>query len=233
MRSRARAIIVQTGRRADHAGDVKPRCQASLPDRFTLEVRGHLTADLLTSRLERLSTKLERAAKDVEHDDAMSHRFGWRGPRRAWLCALDARPAAAPRASDRPSRSLACGTCPRTSMRSALRSRKLRYAAELAAEVGRRRIAADIAALKTAQDLLGRLHDLPVLVGWAREVQASLSPPDLTAWRELGPLAQAVDNDCRHLLARYIRDRAQLVAIADRVAARQSHGAAVGRRATG
>jgi CHAD domain-containing protein len=42
--------------------------------------------------------------------------------------------------------------------------KKLRYAAELVAEVTDRRIDSDIARLKAAQDLLGRLHDLETLL---------------------------------------------------------------------
>ena len=97
--------------------------------------------------------------------------------------------------------------------------KKLRYAAELAAEATRKRIAADIALLKAAQNLLGRLHDLDVLLVRGREAQASLSPPDFTAWRDLGSLVHAVEDDCRKQHARYMGDRASLIAIANRMGA--------------
>ena len=42
--------------------------------------------------------------------------------------------------------------------------KKLRYSVELADETTGKRIAADVAALKAAQDLLGQLHDLEVLL---------------------------------------------------------------------
>jgi hypothetical protein len=38
-------------------------------------------------------------------------------------------------------------------------------------------------ALKRVQGLLGRMHDLQVLIERVREVQASLTPPSLAAWR--------------------------------------------------
>jgi hypothetical protein len=42
-------------------------------------------------------------------------------------------------------------------------------------DAGRLPMAPDVAALKTGQDLLGRLDDLEVLLGWGRDVQAALS----------------------------------------------------------
>ena len=68
-------------------------------------------------------------------------------------------------------------------------------------------------------NLLGRMHDLEVLITWTREAQASLFPPDLATWRELGALVRALDNDCRVLHARYVHDRPKLIAIADRLRA--------------
>jgi hypothetical protein len=46
-----------------------------------------------------------------------------------------------------------------------------------------------------------------------------LAPPDLTAWRQLRSLVDALEDDCRKLLARYMHDRASLIAIAEREAA--------------
>ena len=63
---------------------------------------------------------------------------------------------------------------------------------------------------------IGRLHDLEVLIDRTREVQASIAPPDLMALRQLGSLVRALEDDCRRLHARYVRDRARLNAIAHR-----------------
>ena len=63
------------------------------------------------------------------------------------------------------------------------------------------------------QDVLGRLHDLQVLIDRARDVQASLTPPDITAWRELDRLVVALEEDCRRLHGRYMHDRDALAAL--------------------
>jgi CHAD domain-containing protein len=109
--------------------------------------------------------------------------------------------------------------------------KKLRYAVELSAEARRQRPSASIAALKAAQELLGRLHDLEVLIEWGRDLQASSSPPDLAASHALGLLARSVEDRCRQLHARYMSDRPSLIAIANRLGARYSHPAPLRRRA--
>src|SRR5262249_12633807 len=92
-----------------------------------------------------------------------------------------------------------------------------RYTMELAGEAhgGRGR---DVAALKAAQDMLGRLHDLERLIARVRDEQVRLSPPAIGAWRDFGSLAHALEDDCRALHARYMPQRAKLLAIADRAA---------------
>jgi CHAD domain-containing protein len=107
-------------------------------------------------------------------------------------------------------------------------AKKLRCVAEL--RLAGRRSTADVAILKRMQDLLGRLHDLEVLIAWIREVQASLSPPDVTAWRNLSSLAHALQSDCRMLHAQYMLRRATLLAVAGRMGAteRDERGRAVG-----
>jgi CHAD domain-containing protein len=111
--------------------------------------------------------------------------------------------------------------------------KKLRYAAELLDETGRKRLTAAIATLKAAQDVLGRLHDLDVLLSWGRTAQATLDPPDIGGWRALGTLARAVEDECRMLHARYMRDRGALRAIGARLgsAHRESLPASGARRA--
>src|SRR5262249_17508857 len=96
--------------------------------------------------------------------------------------------------------------------------KKLRYAAELSHESGAR-LTAGVNGLKAAQELLGRLHDGEVLIAAGRELQASLFPPDLSTWRGLNLLVHAIEDDCRQMHARYMRDRTRLLAIADRLGA--------------
>jgi CHAD domain-containing protein len=196
--------------------------------------RERLAAKLPTAKLERLADRLGRAARPCESDEARFRRPGASGPPRAWLWALEAR--RAHRAAHVQSAIEAAGTLYGPEHLHAVRValKKLRYAAELSTEAGSRRLTADVAALKAAQDLLGRLHDLEVLLEWGRKVQASLSLPDRTTWRELGLLAHAIQNDCRQLHARYMHDRVRLIAIAHRMGAGSNVPAMVtGRCAAG
>lgn len=99
--------------------------------------------------------------------------------------------------------------------------KKFRYAVELESEIsddqGWRR---DLALLKRVQGLLGRLHDRQVLIDFVREVQASLSPPNLSLWRSLDSLLTSIDKECRRLHARYVREAAELAALCERIVGR-------------
>ena len=184
--------------------------------------RERLSEKLPASRLERLVNRLERAVNDRKSNDANRRGAGPRRSKRAWLWALDAR--LARRAARVQSTIEAAGALyaaePLHDVRIALK--KLRYAAELSLEAGRPRLTTDLSALKAAQELLGRLHDYEVLVALGREVQASLFPPNLAMWRELKRLVHAIEDDCRQMHARYMRDRTRLIAIAGRFGAGQT-----------
>jgi CHAD domain-containing protein len=192
--------------------------------------REQLAAELPIRKLRRLARRLERTAAHVKAD-ADTRRSGASGPTRAWLWALEAR--LARRAALVRSAIEVAGALymPERLHDVRIALKKLRYVAELSSETGRLRITADLAALKAAQDVLGRLHDLEVLRGWGREVQASLSPPDLTAWRELGLVVRALEDNCRQLHARYMHDRARLIAIADRMRVSRTQAMPAGHRA--
>jgi len=97
--------------------------------------------------------------------------------------------------------------------------KKLRYAAELSNEVAGRRDGGDIRTLKRGQDLLGRMHDLQVLIDRVRQQQASLAPPNVALWRDLDALMQMLEDDCRRLHARYMRVRDEIADIAARLGA--------------
>ena len=57
--------------------------------------------------------------------------------------------------------------------------KKLRYAREVGAEAVRRQhTKAELRSLKRSQDILGRLHDMQVLLDRVRQLQASLAPAD-------------------------------------------------------
>jgi CHAD domain-containing protein len=188
-----------------------------------------LAAKLPIAKMERLANRLQRAADLLRSDAVTVGLPGANGETRAWLWALDAR--LARRATSVRAAIYSAGGlyAPQRLHDIRIAVKKLRYAAELSTEARRRRPAADIATLKRAQDLLGRLHDLEALLAWVRDSQASLSPPDLTAWRQLGALVHAVENECRLLHARYVRDRLALIAIADRLGASTPHSAVIGQ----
>jgi hypothetical protein len=53
-----------------------------------------------------------------------------------------------------------------------------------------------------------------------RQLQASLTPPDLVLWRSLDSLLIAVEKECRRLHARYVRHAPELIRWCDRIAGR-------------
>jgi CHAD domain-containing protein len=157
--------------------------------------------------------KLDRAADKLEGiEDAQT--------RRAWRWALDAR-------VNR--RAIALGHAIDKAGAFYLADRlhvtrigvkKLRYALELDVEARGLKTTDELRALKRMQEVLGRLHDMQVLVDHVRRVQASLAPPDVTTWRNLDALVTALEQNCRRLHARYVGERQNLLDICDRLARR-------------
>ena len=96
---------------------------------------------------------------------------------------------------------------------------KLRYGAEVAMELADV-AAADVRTLARMQTLLGRLVDVLALIKRVRDVQGSLATPDVKAWRDLDTLIGSLEDRCRGLHARYIRERSVLTALCDRLATR-------------
>ena len=93
---------------------------------------------------------------------------------------------------------------------------RLRYAVELSTEAAGERSHADLSLLKRGQDLLGRVHDVQLLIDQVRQTQASLTPPSVTVWREFDTLVASLEDDCRRLHARYMRMRDRLAAVVER-----------------
>jgi CHAD domain-containing protein len=104
--------------------------------------------------------------------------------------------------------------------------KKLRYGVEVAQELAGQRRSPDGRLLKREQELLGRLHDLQMVIDRVRRVQGSLTPPDLVVWRDLDAVIRGLETSCRRLHASYMHDRPALLQLCDRL---QSH-AAVERR---
>jgi CHAD domain-containing protein len=99
--------------------------------------------------------------------------------------------------------------------------KKLRYALELDDDVTAR-YKADLRLLKRTQDLLGRMHDIQMLIERVRQVQASVGPPQLATWRHLDLLTVSLENGCRRLHGRYVRESAALEAMCARLAPKRA-----------
>jgi CHAD domain-containing protein len=100
--------------------------------------------------------------------------------------------------------------------------KKLRYALELSGALGEHSRTPVLRALKRAQDVLGRMHDLQVLIDRVREVQASLVPPNLGVWRRMDALVVSLDEMCRVLHARYLHARPAVEAVVRRLSAQSA-----------
>lgn len=98
-------------------------------------------------------------------------------------------------------------------------AKKLRYALEIQRELTRSRSTAALNRLKTQQDILGRMHDLEMLIDRTREVQAHLTPRDRRGMAELKTLIRVVEAECRECHAVYMRARPALLKLCESVIA--------------
>lgn len=96
-----------------------------------------------------------------------------------------------------------------------IEAKKLRYALEIQRELARSRSTVGLNRLKHQQDLLGRIHDLEVLIEHTREVQASLPATNRRAMAELNRLIRAVEAETREGHAEYMRGRSGLIQLCD------------------
>jgi len=181
--------------------------------------RDHARAQLLAKgtvvELTRLAAKLQKIAASLKTEEGASVSRPAAG--RGWTWAADAR--VARRAATLRSAIADAGAVylPERLHVVRIAVKKLRYALEVTADVAAIKVTPDIRELRRVQETLGRLHDLQVLIDRIRQVQASLTPPDLTVWRDLDTLVAALEDDCRRLHGRYMRDRDRLVEICQRL----------------
>ena len=101
-------------------------------------------------------------------------------------------------------------------------AKKLRYALEIQRELTKSRSTAQLMKLKVQQDLLGRMHDLEILIDRARRVQTTLTPRDRRGMAELKKLIRVLEDECRAGHAAYMRARPALLKMCDAIIA--SHG---------
>jgi CHAD domain-containing protein len=97
--------------------------------------------------------------------------------------------------------------------------KKLRYAMEIDRELSGSRATTRLMTLKRAQDLLGRMHDLEVLIARTRAVQGAPNAPSLRLSADLDRLVRRLETECRQLHGHYITVRPALLAICDHVIA--------------
>lgn len=98
-----------------------------------------------------------------------------------------------------------------------IEAKKLRYALEIQRDLTRSRSTARVNRLRNQQDLLGRIHDLEVLIERAREVQATLPGRNRRAMAEVDKLIRAVEAECREGHAAYMHGRDALIKLCDSV----------------
>ena len=98
--------------------------------------------------------------------------------------------------------------------------KKLRYTLELDAvsRHGRPKNAPALRTLRNMQDLLGRMHDLEVLIARTRSIQSSPGASTLKMSADLDQLVRRLETECRQLHGHYMAARAKLIAVCDRLA---------------
>ena len=97
--------------------------------------------------------------------------------------------------------------------------KKLRYVLEVARDLSRSRASARIRMLKSAQDLLGRMHDFEMLIMRIRALQGSDRAPTLKVSADLDRLVRRLEMECRQLHVRYMGFKKKLLELCDYVAA--------------
>ena len=187
--------------------------------------RKRLLAKLPVATLRRIASKLAKIADQLAKEDDRPVRS--RAETRGWRWAIGAR--IARRAASLKAAIDDAGSVylPERLHEVRVAVKKFRYAVELEQEIaGDEKLAAHLRLLTRSQELLGRLHDRQLLIEQVRQVQASSTPPDLGAWQRLDTLTTMLENECRRLHARYLRDSTALVAVCERVRPRSAVTAA-------
>jgi CHAD domain-containing protein len=197
------------------------------PDRVLARVATAVKAERAATRKRRVKRAVLGELDRIHHKlegiaDALRTPASGQVQGKGWRWALDAR--VARRAERLGAKIEAAGALYLPDRLHAVRIalKKLRYAVELSFDAGAQSLAPELRTLRRQQELLGRLHDLQVLIDRVRMMQASLSPPDLLAWRELDTLVRSLENSCRRLHARYVRERDGLIALCGRLVTRSA-----------
>jgi CHAD domain-containing protein len=93
-------------------------------------------------------------------------------------------------------------------------AKKLRYTLEMAGEARAATTASLVRTLKRLQEQLGRLHDLQVLLLFARSPEIDAIPRNR---KPLAALRALVERECHREHARYLRNRTRIFGVCQRV----------------
>ena len=199
-------------------------------DRISRErsrARRRIGKRLPVDELKRIARKLDRVLEAVERADAADRSAD---AARAWRWATQARVARRASALLGAVRLAGALYLPDRLHTVRIGVKKLRYAFELSCEIAGTKGSADLLTLKRAQDLLGRMHDIQLLVDRVRQVQASVAAPELSTWRNLDVLTTTLENGCRRLHGRYVHERAALEELCERLGPRAAAHRPAGER---
>lgn len=95
-------------------------------------------------------------------------------------------------------------------------AKRLRYLLELVGECGLAPVSSPLARLKKVQDVLGRLHDLDVLLSHLRDLSSD-EAVDAAQASSIEDLCLVLERECRECHAAYLRRRPTLVRLTDDV----------------
>ena len=185
----------------------------TLPRAALEEVRGHVVAE----REKRRDVMLKRLAQvNLEKLDKRLAAMGGvlaQSESDAWRKALGSRLVKRAKALSAAMTEAGRMYSPEHLHKVRIAAKKLRYGLELAYDAGVKAAAAPVRTVKRAQETLGKLHDLQVLQSQVATVQAepkAQAPPN--AGLEI--VARALEEQCRHLHARYVAGLPRLAEVA-------------------
>ena len=111
--------------------------------------------------------------------------------------------------------------------RARVAAKKLRYALEIQRELLGSRSTSRLTRVRRQQDLLGRVHDLEVLIGRSRGVQERLDGADRQATADLDALIRVFEEECRSGHAAYMHARPGLIRLCDSIIAESAAGPSI------
>jgi CHAD domain-containing protein len=188
----------------------------TLPRLALEEVRAHVVLErderraVMLKRLEQVNvSKLERRLASVTEAVAQSDSEEWRSALGSRLLKRSKALAVAMTQAGRM-------YSPEQLHQVRIAAKKLRYAMELAVDAGIKSASGPVRIVKRTQDTLGRLHDLQVLQRQVAEVQTKPLVRRVPNG-SLDIVARALEDQCRHLHARYVASIAKLADVLDAI----------------